>query len=196
MSREQIPVILASRSPRRLALLQRLGFSVRVEGVSLPEIPVPSECPESYVLRMARQKVEAVAPRFPHHPVLGADTAVVLQGQIFGKPSGPAEAEEMLSALSGKVHQVLTGVAFEVLAEGDLQTAVVETLVKMRRLTGEEIRRYVATAEPLDKAGAYAIQGEGGMLIEAIYGSYTNVIGLPLPTIIPWLRRFYQEEDP
>lgn len=184
---------MASQSPRRLELLQHLDLQVQVEPPYLEEIPLSGEAPEAYVLRMARMKAENIAQRFPQGLILSADTAVVLGEKIFGKPADAHEAEAMLVQLSGKVHQVLTGVVLFSPAQAWLQTGVAETLVKMCRLSLTEIRHYIATGEPLDKAGAYAIQGAGGRLIDAIYGSYTNVIGLPLPMVKLWLTQFYAE---
>jgi septum formation protein len=181
------PLVLASSSPRRRALLRRLGtpFSVVVRAVD--ERPLPGETPAGHVRRLAREKARAVAGALPAGSgarwILGADTVIALDGEILGKPRDAADARRMLTRLSGRTHEVLTGVALvpaPAAAAGRARTAVVRTRVGMRALDAATIRRYVATGEPLDKAGAYAVQGRGGRLVAAVSGSLTNVVGLPL----------------
>jgi len=184
------PVVLASSSPRRRQLLRALGvqFSVRVPDID--ERPLPEEPPGAHVRRLALAKARAIArelaPGCGAQWVLGADTVVVLDGKILGKPRDARHAERMLTRLSGRTHEVLTGVAL--VPVGGLsprrgvrvRTAVVRSRVAMKALDAATIRRYVATGEPLDKAGAYAVQGGGRRLVDRVDGSLTNVIGLPL----------------
>ncbi len=178
------PIVLASSSPRRRLLLRRLGvaFSIRVPDVD--ERPLPGELPGPHVRRLALAKARAVArglaPGCGAQWVLGADTVVVLDGTILGKPRGVRDARQMLARLSGRTHEVLTGVALVPAAGGRARTAVVRSRVAMKPFTEAVIRRYVATGEPLDKAGSYAVQGRGRHLVAKVSGSLTNVIGLPL----------------
>ena len=178
------PVVLASSSPRRRRLLRELGveFSVRVPDVD--ERPLPGELPGPHVRRLALAKARAVArgldPGCGAQWIVGADTVVVLDGKILGKPRDAGDAEGMLSRLSGRTHEVLTGVALVPAAGGRARTAVVRSRVEMKPLGEAVIRRYVAGGEPLDKAGAYAVQGRGRHLVARVSGSLTNVIGLPL----------------
>jgi septum formation protein len=173
-------VVLASGSPRRLELLRRLGLEPVVRVADVDETPVPGEAPAETVARLARAKAHAVEAG--DALVVAADTEVVLDGAVLGKPADPAEATAMLRALSGRAHVVLTGV--HVLTGDRESTAVEETLVCFRALSDEEIAAYVATGEPDDKAGGYGIQGAGAMFVERIEGSDTNVIGLPLATVV------------
>jgi septum formation protein len=179
---DQRRLVLASGSPRRRELLERLGLSFDVLPADVDESPRQGEEPRGYVLRLAREKAERVAERLagrrPSTVVLAADTAVVLGEEILGKPGDGCEAEAILSRLSGNDHRVLTGVA--VAQAAGVEGTVVETRVRFRVLSAEEIRWYVATGEPLDKAGAYGIQGVGGAFVRAIEGSASNVVGLPL----------------
>ncbi len=154
-----------------------MRFEVRP--IDLDESPRPGEVPPAYVERLAREKAQARA--LPGELVLAADTTVVLDEEILGKPAGPEEAESMLGRLSGKVHTVLTGVALFDPAGNALSSAVETSRVRIAGLSAEEVRWYVATGEPLDKAGSYAIQGLGALFVEAVEGNYTNVVGLPLP---------------
>jgi len=170
-------LVLASASPRRRDLLSQLGLIFRVAAADLDETPLSGEVADAYVLRLAQAKAQAVAGRFPGTWVLAADTTVALGTELLGKPSGPAEAREMLTRLSGRTHAVYTGVA---LAGRAGASTVVRTHVTFRTLSVGEIDWYVGTGEPLDKAGAYAVQGKGGFLVAAVEGSPTNVIGLPL----------------
>ena len=178
------PVVLASSSPRRRRLLRELGveFSVRVPDVD--ERPLPGELPGPHVRRLALAKARAVirglAPGCGAHWVVGADTVVVLDGRILGKPRDARDAQRMLARLSGRTHEVLTGVALVPAAGGRARTAVVRSRVEMKPFDAVTIRRYVAGGEPLDKAGAYAVQGHGRRLVARVRGSLTNVVGLPV----------------
>ncbi|MBN1209602.1 MAG: septum formation inhibitor Maf [Myxococcaceae bacterium] len=180
------PLVLASASPRRRELLSQLGLRFTVSAADLDETPLAGEAADAYVLRLARAKARAVAERHPGAWVLAADTTVVLGAELLGKPSGPAEAQEMLGRLSGRTHAVYTGVALAGRADS---ATVVRTGVTFRALSAGEIDWYVGTGEPLDKAGAYAIQGRGGFLVAAVEGSPTNVIGLPLGETLELLTR-------
>jgi septum formation protein len=179
-------LVLASASPRRRALLQGLGLAFDAVAPDLDESVRPGEAPRDYVLRVAAEKAAAGARLRPGALVLAADTSVVLGDRILGKPSGEAEARDMVRSLSGKRHSVLTGVALDGAARA---AVVVETAVWFRALAEAEIAWYAATGEPLDKAGAYAIQGAGGVLVQRIDGSASNVVGLPLAETAELLRQ-------
>ena len=174
-------LVLASRSPRRAELLAVFGLPFDVLPADVDESRQPGEHPNGYVERLARDKAEAVAG--PEVIALGADTAVVHEGDVLGKPAHPAEALAMLRRLSGETHHVVTGVAVAAIVDEQvLIESVVETArVTMAVLTDDEVAAYVATGEPLDKAGAYAIQGRGGLFVESIEGHPSTVVGLPLP---------------
>jgi len=174
---EQNNLVLASASPRRRAFLESLGLRFEVLGAQVDESPREREPPPEYVARIASEKARAVASARPRALVLAADTTVVLDGVPLGKPADAADARRMLGALSGREHVVLTAV---VLAGAAAGRRVVSTAVRFRELTAAEIAWYVATGEPLDKAGAYALQGIGGFLVREIQGSHSNVVGLPL----------------
>ncbi|HEX6993879.1 MAG TPA: Maf family protein [Gammaproteobacteria bacterium] len=171
---------LASASPRRRALLAQIGvpFDVRVPDVD--ETPGSGEAPEAYVRRIAEAKAEAVwAETFAaRRPVLAADTTVVLDGRVLGKPQAPDDALAMLEALSGRTHRVLTAVALR--AEAGLSSVVSASEVRFRTTTDAERRAYCETGEPFDKAGGYGIQGFGAVFVEHLSGSYSGVMGLPL----------------
>ena len=170
--------ILASGSPRRRELLQQIGAKFRVAVSDAAELKGDSYEPFELVRHNAEAKAEAVARMHKNLPVLGADTVVALEGRIFGKPRDEEEAKAMLKALSGKVHEVLTGIAW--VKDGHTFSEVISTNVKFTQLAEAEIDRYVAGGEPMDKAGAYALQGGAAVFIEGIEGSYSNVVGLPL----------------
>ncbi|MGC8121156.1 Maf family protein [Marinobacter sp. VGCF2001] len=171
-------LILASASPRRAELLRQIGVSFRVMPAEIDETPQPAEPARDYVERLAREKALAVSRAAPDVLVLGSDTSVVLNGEILGKPASEAEAGDMLQRLSGNTHQVMTSVA---LAQADqCQALVVVTDVTFRELEAAEINAYVATGEPMDKAGGYGIQGLGGIFVRELRGSYSAVVGLPL----------------
>ncbi len=169
---------LASGSPRRRELLTQIGIPFQPLAVAVSEQPLPGEEPLQYVERLALEKAQA-GRHCCSGPVLGADTAVVLEGAILGKPAGEAEAIAMLEQLGGRSHQVYTGVAL-VTAEGQAQGRVSVSTVTFRPLRCGEAAAYWATGEPADKAGAYAIQGRAAVWIERIEGSYSGVMGLPL----------------
>ena len=172
-------VILASASPRRLALLQQIGIEATVCPADFDEVSGSAVQAEDVVLANAVGKCQAVVKiKGDSLPVIAADTVVVAEGVILGKPQDVEDAFKMLKQLSGKTHKVLTGIA--VSYAGEMLAEVCETKVVFRELSDEEIKNYVATGEPLDKAGAYGIQGKGAVLVEKIDGCYNNVVGLPL----------------
>lgn len=173
-------VYLASASPRRRELLAQLGVDCRVVPASLDESRKPGESPARYVRRLAREKAAAsrLALGDVPEPVIGADTAVVIDDRILGKPKDRDDAESMLLALSGRCHQVITGVAL--LGPDGSADALSRSRVRFRELSPAEARAYWDTGEPADKAGAYAIQGLGAVFVESIQGSYSGVVGLPL----------------
>lgn len=177
-------LVLSSGSPRRRQLLEQLGISLIVEVPRLPEERREGETPAEFCLRVAREKALWGASRHPGLCSLGADTVVLLGEEILGKPRDEEEARRMLSLLSGKVHRVLSAFCLLNPAKNRQYHGVEETLVKFLPLGEAEIRWYVSTGEPMDKAGAYAIQGIGGAFVEWIKGSYTNVVGLPLNRIL------------
>jgi septum formation protein len=187
-------IILASASPRRAALLAQIGLPFRVHPSTLDEeggtAEVGREAPDVVACRLARAKAEDVAAQVTRGLIIGADTIVICEGRIFGKPRDGAEARDMLLRLAGRTHQVVTGVAVVEAETGRVEVDAAVTAVTMRALASTEAAAYVATGEPLDKAGAYAIQGRGALLVEWIQGDYSNVVGLPLPTLARLLRRF------
>ncbi len=174
-------LVLASASPRRQELLRNAGILFELQPAQIPEDPLPQEDPQACAERLAREKALAIARQRPDAIVLGADTVVVVDGQILGKPSDPADASRMLRMLSGRQHQVITGVAL--VASGQCVVASETTSVTMLQITAQEIAEYVATSEPIDKAGAYAIQGLASRWIPRIEGDYSNVVGLPIALV-------------
>jgi septum formation protein len=206
-------LVLASASPRRRELLTQAGFTFQVHPARIPEDPLPSEDPIAYVVRLARQKAEAVLaqlsskesapPQVPGAPglafetwestnsdippltVLGADTTVTIDNLILAKPEDPADAARMLRLLSGRTHRVITGIAVVTAAHTEVAAEV--TGVRFLTLSEEEIAAYIATGEPMDKAGAYAIQGRAARWIPRITGDYFNVVGLPLALVTTML---------
>ncbi len=180
-------LVLASGSPRRIEILRGLGLDPVVRPADLDETARAAEDPESYALRLAGEKARARAA--PGELVLGADTIVVLDSDMLGKPSGRADARAMLGRLAGEVHTVVTGISlYEPATDRQVETAAT-TRVRMSAMTDGEISWYVDTGEPLDKAGAYAVQGLGALFVHSIDGNYSNVVGLPLP---PLYRLFRQ----
>ncbi|MCC5795004.1 MAG: septum formation inhibitor Maf [Chromatiales bacterium] len=174
-------VWLASRSPRRRELLAQLGLEPRVLDVEVDESPRPGETVEALVLRLARLKAESAGAALPDGPpaaVVAADTLVTLDGAVFGKPADQADAARMLAALSGRTHEVLSGVAVQ--SEGRVRTAISRSRVTMREVTPAEAERYWRTGEPADKAGGYAVQGIAALFISRLEGSFSGVMGLPL----------------
>ncbi|MEZ5332902.1 MAG: Maf family protein [Thermoanaerobaculia bacterium] len=184
MDSRSAPLVLASASPRRLDLLTRIGLRPEVRPAHVDETPQAGEPAEVYVERLAGEKARAVAR--PGEVVLAADTTVVVDGRLLGKPESDEDARAMLAALSGREHSVLTGVAL-LATDGDrLASALSSTRVRMRALSPGWISWYVATGEPADKAGGYAIQGLGALLVASIEGDYETVVGLPL-ALLPGL---------
>jgi septum formation protein len=182
----QFPLILASASPRRQQFLQRLGIAFEPLPADVDEAVLPGESPEAYVTRVAVAKACHVHAAHPHRTVLAADTSVVLDNEILGKPADPAQARQMLQRLSGVEHRVLTAIALQ----GPVQLVeVVSTTVRFRVLGADEIDWYVASGEPFDKAGGYGIQGLAGMFVVSIDGSASNVVGLPLAETVQLLAR-------
>ena len=177
------PLILASASPRRKELLERIGLDFSVIPSKIEEKKVSGETPVAYALRQATDKALEVSKRYPSRLVLGADTIVVLDREVFGKPYDHQTARRMLRRLNGREHTVITAFVLVFKEKELLVRHWVETQVKMKPLTEGRIERYLGTGEPFDKAGGYAIQGKGTLLVESIQGCYTNVMGLPLPTL-------------
>lgn len=191
MSESVRRIYLASRSPRRRELLKQLGVTFEVllfreterRGADIDESPQPGERPEDYVQRLAQAKAQAgvlymAQRKLPVYPVLGADTTVAIDGCILGKPAGEEEAIAMLRALSGRTHEVMTAVAIS--RQDTLNTRLSLSEVAFAPLSEMQIRAYVATGEPLDKAGSYAIQGRAAAFVRRLSGSYTGIMGLPL----------------
>jgi septum formation protein len=182
------PLVLASASPRRAECLRMLGLSFEVQPADVPETVRHGESADAFVERLARDKATAVASLRPDEVVLGGDTVVSLDGEILGKPSGPEEAEAMLLRLAGRTHSVASGLALA-LPSGDVRSGVSTTQVTFRDFSPRFARAYVATGEPLDKAGAYGIQGLGAALVTEIQGDYYSVVGLP----VALLMRLFEE---
>ena len=182
------PIVLASGSPRRKQLLEMLRIPFRVIPPDVDEHVLPGEEPGHYVTRLSRAKAEAVVPRAPGDVILAADTTVVLDGAIFEKPTSPAHAVEMLSRLQGQTHEVMTAVA--VARDENVEQALDVSRVTFRPVDRATLEAYVATGEPMDKAGAYAIQGLGAPLIERVEGDFFGVMGLPLRLALDLLARF------
>lgn len=184
-------IYLASRSPRRVELLKQIGLTCETLPADIDETQLPDESPEHYVTRLARQKAEACLRRLTDaqrlHPVLAADTTVVLAGKVLGKPEDDDDARSMLSALSGNLHYVHTAVALAF--DNAIEVALSITAVEMMVLSAAQIDAYIATGEPHDKAGSYGIQGLAGAWIKRIDGSYTGVMGLPIYETATLLRK-------
>ena len=174
-------LVLASASPRRLQLLRDAGHEFDVEPADIDETPHPGEAAATYVERLAREKAATVLARRPDAVVVGADTIVTLEGDLLGKPVDELDAIGMLTRLSGRAHQVMTGVA--VAGAAGTQSDVEVSHVWFHPLDAATIEQYVATGEPLDKAGAYAIQGRGGALVERTEGEFDNIVGLPMALV-------------
>jgi len=181
--------ILASASPRRRQLLASIGLDFDVKPSDAPEVHREGEAPEEYVARLSRDKANAVAREHPSRWVIAADTTVFLGDQLLEKPADAADATRMLAAIAGQTHIVYTGVTLENVERDYRETRVSESEVRLLPLSAADIAWYVATGEPFDKAGAYAVHGIAAMFIDSIYGSYTNVVGLPLATLFQMLRR-------
>ena len=184
-------LILASRSPRRLQLLKQIGMSPTVIPCDIPEVFDPSRSAEENASSLALQKALHVAREVPDGVVIGADTIVVLGGEMLGKPDGPRDAVRMLRSLSGRTHSVVTGFALVDRPSGRRTTGAERTDVTFRRLPAEEIEEYVAGGSPLDKAGAYGIQDDyGAVFVTRIEGCFYNVVGLPLSRFHTALQEF------
>jgi len=181
-------LILASVSPRRRELLRMLGVPFRIVESGVEEEGTSVD-PVAHVLSLSQRKALAVAERVREGLVIGVDTVVVLDGEILGKPSGPEEAKAMLRRLSGRVHRVYSGVTVVRAEDGKVLSDYRCTEVRMRRISPGDIGAYVATGEPLDKAGAYAIQGKGAIFVEEIRGCFYNVVGLPLCALMDILTK-------
>jgi septum formation protein len=182
-------IVLASASPRRRQLLEMLGLPIVVTPADVQEIPLPREAPLDYSSRLARDKARAV----PGRVVLGADTIVVLDGTILEKPADPADALRMLKSLQGRSHEVITAICL--IADGVERRAADITRVTFRGCDDEFLQRYIATGEPLDKAGAYGIQGWGAALVERVEGDFFGVMGLPVRLVLGLLEEAgYQYE--
>ena len=179
-------LILASASPRRAELLRNAGISFIVEPAHVPEERASVETPTGYAMRLAREKARAVLARHPHDPVLGADTVVVIDEHVLEKPTDVGDAARMLRLLSGRRHQVITGICLT--ADGFESIEEETTQVFFSRLSEEEIAAYVRTGEAMDKAGAYGIQGMASRWAERIEGCYFNVVGLPVSRVYRVLR--------
>lgn len=182
-------IILASASPRRIELLRSLGMQLEVVPSGLEEPHVSGETPEEHVVRLSRHKAEAVAVNYPDEWVLGADTIVVLEDEILGKPDTMDTAGRMLAKLSGRRHKVYTGFTVINLSSNMAASEVVESSVFFRSISDDERNWYIKSDEPYDKAGGYAVQGMGAFFIREIHGSYTNVMGLPLCEVVDVLKR-------
>jgi septum formation protein len=194
-------IYLASRSPRRRELLRQIGVTFEIvlmredtrRGADVDETPLAGEAPDAYVLRVARAKAASALTQIgrrglAQQPVLAADTTVVCDGEILGKPVDAEDAARILTRLAGREHRVLTAIALA--RRDEVEARLSDSAVEFRRLAADEIRRYAATGEPLDKAGAYAIQGRAAAFVTRISGSYSGVVGLPLAEVAELLARF------
>jgi septum formation protein len=199
-SRSRQPkLVLASGSPRRRELLERVGLTFEIAHPTIDEAVGPGERPGRYVARLAREKAQAVAPRFPGALLIAADTSVVLGNRLLGKPENARECLQMMASLSGQPHTVLTGVHLLRSSDGASAAFVTRTRVDFDVIPPAWAKRYAATPEPYDKAGGYGLQGAAGGFIRSIRGSVTNVVGLPVVEVIaglqrlgyrlPWVRR-------
>lgn len=182
----KVDVVLASSSPRRRELLALVGIPHVVIAADIDETPQPDEAPAALVTRLAREKARRVTQGAPHALVVAADTVVVLDGEILGKPASVADAERTIARLSGRTHTVATGIACAF--NGRLVSDVEQVAVTFRRLDADEIRAYVATGEPMDKAGSYGIQGFGATIVQRIDGDYFAVMGLSLVRMLELMR--------
>lgn len=185
-------LILASASPRRAEILRAVGWTFEKQIADIDETELPNEPPADYVQRLAREKSLAVAEKNTNALILGADTTVVIENQIIGKPTDFEDARRMLKLLSGKWHEVLTGIALIKAADGNFETKVdlQQTRVKFAELSDEAIEFLIEHGAPLDKAGAYAVQAQAALFIERIEGDYWNVVGLPVNLVFKLLKSF------
>ncbi len=184
-------IILASSSPRRAKLLKDAGIEFIVEASDIEEVIDDHLAPKDIVIDLATQKAEAVSKKHPDDTIIAADTIVVYNNKILGKPIDEEDAYDMLKMLSGETHEVFTGVALQ---QGEKTYSFCsKTEVKMKKLSDLEIREYIKTKEPMDKAGAYGIQGLGGALVESYQGDFFTVVGLPLKDVLSALNKFTKE---
>jgi len=181
--------ILASASPRRRELLASIGIEFTVIPSHVPEVRSDDESPEEYVARLSRDKAAEVAREHPSDWIIAADTTVLYGDELLEKPVDADDARRMLAVIAGQTHIVYTGVTLLNVALGHHETRVTTSEVRMLQLSESDIAWYVNTGEPMDKAGAYAVQGIGSMFIDSIHGSFTNVVGLPLATLFRMLRK-------
>lgn len=181
-------LILASASPRRKSLLEQVGLTFEVEPADINERVLSGETPAAMTERLSKEKAAVVAAKHPEAVVLAADTSVVFEGEIIGKPKDPADARQTIRRLSGKTHEAVTG--YTVAGGGRSVTKSVTSKVRFAELDDDVIERYVATGEPFDKAGGYGIQDRGVLLVDSIEGDYANVVGLPLRDVVDDLRNF------
>ena len=184
------PLILASASPRRQELLKSMGLKFKIIPAHVNEMSLAGESPRRHVARLAKDKAMFIAKKYPEAWVLGADTIVVIDGMILGKPENKTQARKMLQTLSGREHTVFTGFTITHAAAEIYRTKVIRSAVQFKTISSREIDWYVAGDEPYDKAGGYAVQGQGAYFIQSIRGSYTNVIGLPLCEVLEELKSF------
>ena len=184
------PLVLASQSPRRRELLGQMGIKFSLASADIEERQSAGEAAADFVTRMAQEKAFAVAARFPESWILAADTIVVLQGKILGKPEDKSDAVRMLTAIAGNWHQVLTAFTLHYPQRQISVSRLDSSRVKIAALSAEQVKAYIDTGEPLDKAGSYAVQGIGGAFVESIEGSPTTVIGLPLPLVLLELLKY------
>lgn len=183
-------LILASASPRRQELLQSVGLNFKTIPPQVNENYLAGESPRQHVKRLSIDKASIIAKRYPESWIIGADTIVVIDGLILGKPKNKKQAADMLRRLSGREHKVFTGFTIANAAAEIYQTRVIQSTVKFRKISPKEIKWYISCSEPYDKAGGYAVQGKGAYFIQSISGSYTNVIGLPLCEVMEVLIKF------
>ena len=182
------PIVLASQSPRRAELIARLGLDFDIEPADIDESYREGEMPPAHAERLAREKAEAIARTHPHALVIGSDTIVVIDGAVLGKPRSREQAVEMLMRLSGRDHEVCTGIA--IARDGRVESGLERVRVRFRALDRRACEEYVATGEPMDKAGAYGIQGFGSAIVERIEGDYFAVMGLPVVRMLTLIERF------
>ena len=182
------PIILASQSPRRAELLARLELSFDVLPADIDESYLPHETPPAHAERLAREKAQVVARTHPHALVVGSDTIVVVDGDVLGKPRDRAEAVAMLTRLSGRDHEVCSGIA--IAHDGRVESGLERVRVRFRALDAHAWEEYVATGEPMDKAGAYGIQGFGSAVVQSIEGDFFAVMGLPVVRMLELIERF------
>ncbi len=181
-------LILASASPRRRELLERMGWDFKTIPSGIDEEFLEGESPRRHVLRLSREKTVIVSRENPDAWVLGADTEVIIDDEVLGKPETPEEARAMLKKLSGRMHRVITGFSIAKESTGVNIDNIIESQVFFKEISDDEMEWYIKTGEPYDKAGGYAVQGRGAVFVKEIRGSYTNVIGLPLCEVVSALK--------